>query len=199
MVKTDTSGMTLIEVMMASLLMIVVLVAAMLFWRYLTQTTAFSFSQSQSVEEAASVVERLARDLRQATVAADGSYPLNLATDNSIAFHADITGDGVAERIRYSLVGTDMERSVITATGNPPQYVAQNQVTTRVASHLVPTQALFGYYNELWPADTITNPLPLNQRLMETRLVTITLVVQQSGESQPVTFSRTITLRGLQN
>lgn len=191
--------MTLIETMMATLLVIMVMGAAMVFWKFFQTNTSFAFSQSQSAEEAASVVERLARDLRQATIAADGSFPLNLAEDNALAFHADINGDGIAERIRYRLNGASLERGVIIAQGDPASYSVQNETMTTVADHIVNTGPMFAYYNGDWPEDTTNNPLPPAQRFSGTRLITITLMVQQNNDADPITISRTIHLRGLEN
>lgn len=63
-------------------------------------------------------------------------------------------------------------------------------------------EPIFEYYNGDWPGDTVNNPLPPGERLLNTRLVKIYLVVNVSEGPigpQPFDISQTVNLRNLKD
>ena len=99
------------------------------------------------------------------------------ADDQEIIFYSDVDYDGLSERIRYTLSGTQFIKGVIKPSGEPLSY-PQVQETSRPLTEIVRNSSspLFYYYNSDWPTDTTNNPLPLAQRISETRQIKIILM-----------------------
>lgn len=124
----------------------IALVESVLFF-YRANTS--SLEQAQQVETARRGVELFIRDVREATYADTGAYPLERIGTSSISFYADTDVDTRIERIRYTLIGTSLFRNVTDATGTPPTYTGAT-VTTTVSTHVRNNEdgaALFRYYN----------------------------------------------------
>lgn len=108
-----------------------------------------SLEQALQVETARRGVELFVRDVREATYADTGAYPLAEVGTSTITFYADTDVDTRVERIRYTHTGMNLFRNVTDATGTPATYTGMS-VTTTVSSYVrnndenVP---LFRYYN----------------------------------------------------
>jgi prepilin-type N-terminal cleavage/methylation domain-containing protein len=108
-----------------------------------------SLEQGQQVEAARRGVELFVRDVREATYADTGAYPLETVASSSIVFYADTDGDTGIERIRYSLSGMQLFRNVTDATGTPPVYSGGGVTSTvsKFVRNFDENAALFQYYN----------------------------------------------------
>lgn len=65
------------------------------------RTQSFAFQQSQAIGEARRGVDHMAKELREATTAEDGSFALDTVGDYELVFYADLDKDDEVERIRY--------------------------------------------------------------------------------------------------
>lgn len=71
-----------------------------------------------------------------------------------------------------------------------------------VASYITNgTSPLFTYYNGNWPGDEINNPIPLNDRLLDSRLIRVDLSVDTNEDYGPTDFqlSTMVHLRNLKD
>lgn len=82
--------------------------------------------------------------------------------------------------------------------GDLPSTTAYERI---IASYVYPTTPLFTYYNGDWPGDTIVNPLVSGQRLLNTRLIRLTISVDMRSGTlpQPFTVSTLTHLRNLKD
>jgi len=63
----------------------------------------FGWQQAVAIEEARRGIETMMREIREARVGEDGSYPIVKAGDKEFVFFSDIDRDGEVERVRYFL------------------------------------------------------------------------------------------------
>jgi len=174
-------GFTLIEVLVASVLM-VALGTSLLGLQFLfTQNELTAFNTYSNISEANSVTSSFVNEIRKANSSENGSFALEVLNDYEIVFYSDIDFDSQVERVRYSLNGTVLEKGVIEPTGNPATYlVASEQTKTISQSVRNGASPLFFYYNDDWPTDIVNNPLALSSRLSETQIIRIFVVINNS-------------------
>ena len=144
-------GYTMIE-------MLAVIFVFTLIWGVIAQTIVmiyrtqgYAMDQSQAIEEARKGVDKMAKEIRQATHGADGSYPIILAADKELIFNSDIDGDGRVERVRYFLAtvnsGTQTQSCYSTATGGSCNYTFSNFLTNGATLTSAQVQvSLEGYF-----------------------------------------------------
>jgi len=149
----------------------------------------YNFQQAAAITEGRKGIEIMAREIREAKTADDGSYSLAQADDLEFIFYGDIDNDDSVERVRYFLDGTDFKKGVVEPSGDPPQYVLINE-TIDILSRYVRNAGIpvFTYYNGDWPIDTVSNPLPTATRLMETKLMHLYLKINVDPNRPPDNF-----------
>ena len=69
----------------------------------LYRTHDYSIQQATAIDEARRGIEKMVREIREAKIGEDGSYPIEYAGDKEFIFYADIDKDNEIERVRYSL------------------------------------------------------------------------------------------------
>jgi len=149
----------------------------------------YNIEQVSAINEARRGIETMIKEIREAKTADDGSYPLVKAGDSEFIFYSDVDRNGLIERIRYFLDGTDFKKGVVDPSGDPPQYILTNE-TISVLSRYVRNAStpVFTYYNGDWPVDTVNNPLPTLTRLMETKLMHVYLKINVDPNRPPIDF-----------
>jgi prepilin-type N-terminal cleavage/methylation domain-containing protein len=184
------TGFTLIE----GLLVVAIfgLIMASLSGFILTGYRAYSynFEQTTAIREARRGIEIMVKEIREAKIGDDGSYPLIQAGDLSFTFYSDIDRDASAERVRYFLDGTTFKKGIVQPSGDPPQYDLPTETVTILSQYVrntAPTP-IFTYFNGDWPADTINNPLTTLTRLSETKLMHLRLKINVDINRPPSDF-----------
>ena len=188
-------GLTFIEMLVTlaifSLIMVTLVESVLYFYR----TNTSSIEQAYQVESARRGVQLLVRDIREATYGDDGSYPLAEMASTSITFYADTDRDAAVEKIRYSLSGTNLSRTVVEPTGNPAQYTGVGTSTTvsNYVRNLDQNDAVFTYFNA--STTEVTDPSDIGDAVS----VSVTIVVNISPYRLPgeFTLSSSATLRNL--
>lgn len=197
-----TTGFTLIEILIASGILAIILFAVFGFTHYLSQSYQFSLTQTLSVEEASRTSAQLVREIREIQMGSGGAYPLQQTEDQAITFFTDLDDDGIAEKVRYWLDGTNLNRGVTKAEGTPLSYPEASESVRLVAGNIVNGNLpIFYYYNQDWPIDELNNPLSHPGRLLSTRLVKIELQVRTGQEQSlaPVTVTNAVAVRSIKS
>ena len=63
----------------------------------------FGWQQSVAIDEARKGIETMVKEIREARLGDDGSYPIEYAGDKEFIFYSDIDKDDETERVRYFL------------------------------------------------------------------------------------------------
>ena len=159
------------------------------------RANASSLEQGLQVETARRGIELFVRDVREATYADHGAFPLNDIATSSTVFYSDTDTDGSIEQIRYTLLGTKLYRNVTDASGTPSAYTGGGATTTvsEYVRNFDENVSVFRYYNA-----SSTEVLP-GGALSSVVSVTITLIVDIVQKHTPGTFTLTenATIRNL--
>jgi type II secretory pathway pseudopilin PulG len=170
------SGFTLIELGVTTVLLLLTIASANVFWRYVQRDYQFSYEQSQLADQASQFLRQIGSELRQTEIAMDGAYPLSILDDNQLCFYADIDNDGLVERRRYFVEGTVLKRGIVEPSGDPPIYnLNDEKISTIFETIDISRLPMFFYYNGNWPGDEENNPLGYWTRPLETRLIRVAL------------------------
>jgi len=174
--KNNESGFTLIEVLVSAALMVILASGFVGLQYILSQSQVSAWRNYQSIENANAAVSSITNQIRGSFNSEDGSYPLAVADDQNIIFYSDYDQDGVVERIRYTLSGSELFRGVVEPTGSPYTYdLGTEKVKTVTDIVRNGTDPVFYYYDANWPEDTTNNPLPSANRISDARMVKIIL------------------------
>lgn len=154
--------------------------------------------QTKSDQEIIMFTRVFTKDARTAQQSASGSYPITEATDAEFSFYSDVDNDGVAEQMRYAIVGNSLQRGIIEPSGSPLTYNPANEVTTNMITSVDSTATYFRYYSASYNGVTSTTPLiqPVDLALIQHVGVTIT-IPSTRPELAPLTASTHVTIRNL--
>lgn len=192
-------GFTLLELIISMFIFVSATAVLAAMFYYFFNSFTFSFEQTKTISEIKVVTQDIFSQLREARVSEDGAYPLFIANDDEIGFYADIDKNGRIEKVRYFLEGNNFYRGVIIPDENQNPYEHDNETVVLISDKVVNgAQPVFYYYNENYPIDTSNNPLVSGQRLLNTRLVEVSLSLNTADNLQePIEVSTQVMLRNL--
>jgi prepilin-type N-terminal cleavage/methylation domain-containing protein len=191
------SGMTLVEILVVMAIggiVIAVLTRGLSIGFPISKITVL---QARSTETARLQLGRIAKALRETRESDAGSYPLVEASPQRIIFYSDVDSDTDTERIRYELVGTNLERGVIKPSGDPIRYREIDEETSVVTSSVQNGVAdVFTYYTGDYPADT--TPLSPTD-LTEVKYIQFNLLIDADpiADPGPVNLVSQVQIRNL--
>jgi hypothetical protein len=182
-------GISFIEMIITISIFTMAMIAVSTFIISIYRVYNYNIEQVSAINEARRGIETMIKEIREAKTADDGSYPLVKAGDSEFIFYSDVDRNGLIERVRYFLDGTDFKKGIVDPSGDPPQYILTNE-TISVLSRYVRNAStpVFTYYNGDWPVDTVNNPLPTLTRLMETKLMHVYLKINVDPNRPPIDF-----------
>lgn len=176
-------GFTLVELLVGMAIFALLAIVAISFQKLLIQSESFSVQSVFTLQNANAGLRTLITELRSASVADNGAFPLEEALDQQITFYANTDADTDTERVRYFLDGTEFKKSTTEPEGFPVTYPQQNEVVKIIAEFVSNgSDPIFTYYNQDWPSDQINNPLTTPPQLDEVTLVKISLRVNSTPD-----------------
>lgn len=172
---------------------IMVVLSGLLVFFY--RTNASILEQTGAITSARRGIESAMRDLREATYAETGAYPIESIAEDKIVFYADTDTDNAVERITYNLIDGVFYKHVVNPTGNPYAYI-ETGATTTISTDVRNQQFdrnVFTYFNALGEQVSATSS-PL-----EVTFITASIVVNVNPDRAPNEFTLTssATLRNL--
>lgn len=180
-------GFTLLEVMV-TLAILLVAVSILLFSIVrVYDLNRYTLELADAVNFARKGIESMTKEIREASLADNGNYPILEAEDQRFTFYSDIDADTNVERVTYLLDNTNLLKVVTEPTATPPiEYPSSNTSTTTVAQYIRNgSEPIFFYYNGDYPADTVNNPLSSPIPINEIRLVRLLLKININPEKAP--------------
>lgn len=180
-------GFTIIEVSVASLLMVVLGIGILGLQKLMADSQLLAFRSFTTVEDANYSVSNISKELRSMRSGQNGAYAFINGSDNDVSFYSDIDFDGVSELVRYYLDGEILYKSVIEPSGFPITYLPGDAQIRPIAENVKNNgNPLFLYFNEDWPLDSVNNPMPTPASLADVRLIRIFLSVDNYSLSTNV-------------
>jgi len=198
----NQKGFTLLEIIIAVFLFSSIVGLISIFFVYFFKNYSFSFEEQQSVGQGQQTISQMVREIRKAQIGDNGAWPIIKTEDAEFTFYADVDGDVKAEQVRYFLDGGNLNRGVIESSGSPPTYSPQNETIATLTSSINATaSAVFTYYNGDWPSDQINNPLAPSDRILNTRYVLITIMLDpvKHFAAEPFQLQSGVTIRSMKD
>ena len=196
------AGFTLIEIVITTSIISLIVVGIYNFIQQSNLTQTYVSEQSSAIAEARDGIDLFAKELREASDADTGAYPIELATENEIIFYSDVDADALTERIHYYLDSSQLKKGVIEPSGYPIAYSGEEQESI-ISSYIINdiSSPIFTYYNEDYPIDEITNPLSYPADVTSTTLVKINLEVNVTPDRIPdtITVESFVQIRNVKN
>lgn len=185
----NKQGFTIVEIIFA--LSIFAIISLVIFEFYISSNRleSYTMEQATAIYDAQKSIETIIPEIREAADGDDGSWPIELADDNTLIIYSDIDSDLETERIRYYLDGNEFKKETTEPIGYPITYTGEQKTTVLSYNIQNNINSIFSYYNEDYPADTVNNPLTTPADVTETKLVHIHLEVNVNPNKIPDTFS----------
>ena len=160
------------------------------------RSNSYAVEQAGAINSARKGVEFMSRDIREAAYGADGSFPVALIGPYEFIFYSDTDDDTRAERVRYRVNATVLEKGVIPPTGDPAEYLSANETFSRVAEdvrNIARAIPVFVYFDDAGVQITVLS------RVTDVAYARTNVIVDANPNRDPAEFSlrSSATLRNL--
>ncbi len=189
--KLHSAAFTLIEIIVS-----VSIFSVIMFGILALLSNTFTLNRQQSgllddQDQARKLSFALMNELRNATTANTGAYPLETVSAQTLTFYSNIDGGTDIERVRYYLQNGALYKGVKKPTGNPLSYTAATETVTRVQSNISGSPTIFTYYDDSYNGVTgaaLTQPVSV----VAVRFVKVDLpILKRAGVTNTNTYTVT--------
>ncbi|MFA5166430.1 MAG: hypothetical protein WC449_03990 [Candidatus Paceibacterota bacterium] len=188
-------GFSLIEILAASGILIIITISIALLQRNIFSFGRLIQGNLDAQKEAKRAFAQMTKDIRNASYASNGAYPIASASTSSLTFFADVDGDKYKEQVRYFVDASNtLRRGIIEPiTSTQPISYSAPEVNSILVSKIFNTSTpIFTYYNTNYNGTSSTAPLSYPLNMMDVRLVKIEILLKtQEGNQQPLTIIMT--------
>ena len=164
---------------------------------YFYRSNTYSVEQVTAITAGRKGVENFTRDMREATYAEDGAYPIAAIATSTVTFYADVDDTNDVEKVRYFLDSGYLKRGVVKASGSPLAYTGAESVSimSDYVRNLEKGVNMFTYKSA---TDT---PVMSTTTTQNVRSVLISLIVNVNPNRLPEEFllRGTVSLRNLKD
>lgn len=193
--KKFSRGFTLIETLMVIAISSFIFVALGRAIVFFYRTNDYAVQQSAAIRSASAGVESLVQDIREASLADNGAFPVKKFSTSSLTLYADVNRDKNVEQVAYRLSDSDLLRVVTSPTGTPPTYTG-NTSTSTVSDNVRnknQNKPIFTYY------DVDGNQMNISDNRQDLAFISIELIVNVDPDRQPdnTTIKSSATLRNI--
>ncbi len=144
-------GFTLIETLVVITITITIIGALVSSISFFYKSNTNALEQSFAINSARIGIERIVKDIREASFSDEGAYPVIAMATSSFSFYSDIDSDIFVEKVRYFIDGTNLNKGVINSSGDPLIYNSNNEVVSLVSDNVrnnVELIDLFVFFDE---------------------------------------------------
>ncbi len=191
------AGFTLFEILIAMAILSGIVLAISSFGLDIFDFSIFLGENITSQQELQLTLRVMIPEIRTMAPSANGAYPIQTVSQNTIIFYSDIDADGVTERIRYFLDGNVFKKGVIKATGNPLAYSGTESIREVVHNVYPFAGNIFAYYGSNYSGTQAELGFPVN--IPSVRLIKTNLTVDPNplDTSSRVGFYSEVNIRNL--
>lgn len=180
-------GYSLLEVIITLGIVLSITVAMAAIQRNMFSLGKISQENLDNQKEARRAFDRITKDVRNASYASNGSYPISAASTSSLTFFSDIDGDGYKEQIRYYLDSNKkLKRGIVRAnTSTEPISYSGAEASSILINKISNTStAIFNYYTANYNGTTSSSPLTYPINIMDIRLLKIDILLTTHDSRQ---------------
>lgn len=183
-------GFTILELIIVTAIVMIVIATIFLMQNFLLSQQTSVFQSFLDVENANAGVETMVREIRNARYGDDGAYPFQVCSDQNLTFFTNADTDGDTEKVQYFLDGNQLKKAVIEPSDYPINYNSPANITIIASGINNNSQPVFSYFNSSFSG--AGNSLSANLRQLQTRLIKITLIANESiNQDQGTDFTIT--------
>ncbi len=147
------------------------------------------------------VVKIIVTELREAGPSALGAYAIASATPSNLIFYSDVDNDGIREKVRYFVSGTNLKRGIVSPSGSPLVYDDTQEKLSTIISGFVSssTLPLFQYYPSSYAGTS--SPLTVPVDISSIRLVKVAVIIDKDPNRSPISIITTsqVSVRNLKD
>ena len=190
-------GATFLEVIIYTATFSIILIGVANAALAVYKTRIFVFDQEGASSASRQSLNKMIKDIREASFADNGAYPVELMEDYQMVFYSDIDNDLKVEKVRYFLDGDVLKRGVVESSGTPAVYSGVEEIETisNYIQNIYFSVPMFNYFDKSGTAiDDLSKVLDLGY--VELKLIS-DINTQRTPEYYE--FSSTATLRNLIN
>jgi len=183
--RSRSGGLSIIEMLVTVAVSTLILIAMVSFILSLYRTNMYAVEQSFAINSARRGIERMVRDMREATYSDDGSFPIISASPYEFYFYSDVDRDDNVERIKFYIENGLLKRAQTKSTGTPPVYPGSANTISLVSDHVrnvVNGVPMFRYY------DTVGNEVTNLSHVTDIAFVVVRVIVDINPHRLPNDF-----------
>ncbi len=156
---------------------------------YFYRSNNYTVEQATAITSGRRGIEYFVRDVREATYAENGAYPIVDMSTSTMTFYSDVDGQSDVEQVRYFLDQGFLKKGIAKATGTPLGYASSTESIELISDYVRNLEKgvnVFTYKN------ASGTPIAIATSTQSLRTVDITLIVNVNPNRLPEEF----TLRG---
>ncbi len=181
--KNSSTGMTVLEIVIVAGISLILMTALVRFIVAGYPLSKSAYLQSNANEQARLRLKRIAKEIREIRISDTGAYPIVEMTSTRLIFYANVDDDMQTERVRYELLGTNLERGIIEPSGDPYEYDENTEEVAVVASSVRNAEVpVFVYFTGDYPQDTVALA-PMD--VTEAKYIEFTLLIDADERVSP--------------
>ncbi len=196
-----TTGFTLVEILIS---VAILSMLSLIISTFQKDVFSLNFSLQGSLNaqiDARHVLKVMVTELREVGPSAVGAYSIELASSTGVTFYSDVDNNGLKDKVRYFLSGTEVKRGITAPSGSPLTYNSANEKLSTVISGFVAssTRPLFEYYPSTYTGSTPPMSYPID--IQSIRFVKITVIIDKDPNRSPAEMivSSQVNLRNLKD
>lgn len=178
--------MTLTEVVVVIGIYTVLLLAITTSVANLYQYNAYTIEQADEIDNARRGMTLWNRDVKEMTVAEDGTYPIAIIEPHRLGYYSDTDQDENVEYVEYILATTTLTKYTYNATGSPLTYNLAVPDSSTILSEYVQNinqgSSTFLYY------DNAGNELSSTSPIIDVRYIQAQIIVNIDPNRSPGEF-----------
>lgn len=184
-------GFTLAEILAVISIILIITAISTDFLVKAFRSSRFISEQDQAVTNARRAINIIKKEIRGANSSDRGDYPLNLIDNDEFIFFSDINSNGVTDKVRYFVNGTNLIKEV-TQPGALNDYSgdSESQIISQFMNNA--EEDIFVYFDRNYNETSLIN---------EVRLIKVILKINVTPNISPNDYyvETDVTLRNLKD
>lgn len=198
--KNNNAGFTLVELLVAMGIFVFIIGSAGWLMAKAFRYNSIVWEQLKTQNDGRRVLQEVVDIVRKAEESSIGSYPIAIAEEYELSIYSNIDSDSYREKVRFWLDGTTLKRGIIEPSGNPLEYLSENEQVVEIAHDVKNSEQgnpIFLYYDEGYTGTS--TPMIQPVATSDVRIITVQLELEEDPTETPIPFhvESTVNIRNL--